>query len=103
MTPGELAIILIWVLFPPWVLGAAVLVTLHRKRRRRSFCRTIEATGLLCSVSFALALAMLVTTPPGFGRLVGLRDEPVMWAPFAFIAVALVLPLAIWWASRARR
>ena len=48
-------------------------------------------------VSFALAFAFVAWAPPGLGPGLGMRDEPVMWAPFAFIAVAFAFPVAAWW------
>lgn len=42
----------------------------------------------------------MASAPAGLGPYIGTRDRPVMWAPFAFVAVALALPVVIWWAAR---
>ena len=77
MTGSEFALILAWVLLPPVVLALILVVA-----------------------SACISLAMMFSSPLGLGSYIGIRDTPVMWAPFAFIAVALALPIAIWWAAR---
>jgi len=100
MTGAEFAIVLAWVLLPPMGLAIAVLVGLHRRNAGRPVGRTVGAVLVLVVTSACIALGLVVAGPPGLGRYIGIRDTPVMWAPFAFIAVGLALPVAIWWASR---
>jgi hypothetical protein len=82
------------------VLAIAVLFVLHRKSAERSVSRTVQAALILVAASTCISLLMLFSSPPGLGSYIGIRDTPVMWAPFAFIAVALASPIAIWWAAR---
>ena len=100
MRGWEFAFVLVWLLLPPLVLASAALVLLRRGRARRTVSQTMGAVTILVVVSFALAFAFVAWGPPGLGPSLGMRDEPVMWAPFAFIAVALAFPIAAWWASR---
>ncbi|WP_066261223.1 hypothetical protein [Hydrogenophaga flava] len=100
MSPLELALLMGWVLLPPWVLATAVLAALHVSSGTSSLARTGAAVLILLSVSASLALLLLMAGPSGWGSRMGLRDEPVLWAPFAFISVACALPLAIWWLRR---
>lgn len=103
MTGLEFVMVLGWVLFPPLVLAIAVLVVLHRRNAGRVLGRTVGAVLILLVVSVCMALGFVIWSPLGLGRYIGIRDVPVMWAPFAFIAVAFALPVAIWWASRGSR
>jgi hypothetical protein len=96
----EFAFVLVWLLLPPLVLASTALVLLCRRPARRTVSHTVGAVTILVVFSFSLAFAFVALGPPGPGPSLGLRDEPVMWAPFAFIAVALAFPLAAWWASR---
>lgn len=100
MTGSEFALILAWVLLPPCVLAIAVLLVLHRKSAGRKVSRTFEAAMILIATSACIALVMMFSAPRDLGSYIGIRDTPIMWAPFAFIAVALALPIAIWWAAR---
>jgi hypothetical protein len=103
VTGSEFALILAWVLLPPCLPAIAVLLVLHRKSASRRVSRTVEAALILVAASACIALVMMFSSPPGLGSYIGIRDTPVMWAPFAFIAVALALPIAIWWAARGER
>lgn len=100
MTGSEFALILAWVLLPPCVLAIAVLLVLHRKSADRCVSRTIQAALILVGASVCISLVMMFSGTSDLGSYVGIRDTPVMWAPFAVIAVALALPVAIWWAAR---
>lgn len=99
MTAQEFVLVLAWVLFPPDMLAIGVLLALHgmSESRSRSRSRTIGAVLILLVASVCFSLVMVVA-PPGLG--LGIRDEPIMWAPFAFIAVAFALPMAVWWSVR---
>ena len=103
MVGSEFAVILAWVLFPPLVLAIMVLLVLHRRNAHRSVGRTAGASLILVLASICIALGLVAFGPSGLGSYIGIRDEPIMWAPFAFIAVALALPVAIWWAARGVR
>lgn len=99
MTAQEFVLVLAWVLFPPDVLAIGVLLALHGMSESRSRSRTIGAVLILLVASVCFSLVMVVA-PPGLG--LGIRDEPIMWAPFAFIAVAFALPMAVWWSVRGK-
>lgn len=103
MTGTEFLVILAWVLIPPMTLAIAVLVALHRRNAGRAVSRTFGAALILSALAFCISLGWVVSAPPGLGSYIGIRDTPVVWAPFSFIAVALALPVAIWWAARGAR
>lgn len=103
MTGPEFVVVLGWVLLPPLALAVALLAVLHRRNPGGAVSRTAGAVLLLVVASIGIAMGIVVAGPPGLGSYIGIRDAPVMWAPFAFIAVAVALPFAIWWASRSPR
>lgn len=103
MTGLEFVVVLGWVILPPLALAVALLVVLHRRNPGRAVSQTVGAVLFLVVASISIAMVIVVAAPPGLGRYIGIRDVPVMWAPFAFIAVAVALPIAIWWASRSPR
>lgn len=103
MNSLEFVIVLAWLLFPPLAVAVAVLIGLHLKSVGRAASKTVGAALLLVVVSAGISILMLNVGQVGVGRYIGVRDTPVMWAPFAFIAVFMALPVSIWWASRGRR
>ncbi len=103
MTGKEFVVILAWVLLPPMMLAVAVLIALHRRNAGRAVSRTFGAALILLALALCISLGLVVSAPAGLGSYIGIRDTPVVWAPFAFIAVALALPVAIWWAARGAR
>ena len=100
MTSPEFAFVLAWLLLPPLLVASAVLAALHYRSPRRKLARTMGAVLLLVCCSTLLSFVFAASGPPSLGRVFGVRDEPFMWAPFAALAVAAALPLAIWWARR---
>lgn len=94
--PSEFLLILVWVLFPALVIGFMALFA-YRVRAGASVLRTVQAGAMMTLLSFALAIMFVMYGPTGLARWLGLRDTPVMWAPFAFVAVLLALPASIWW------
>ena len=103
MTSPEFAVMLAWVLLQPLAIALVLLAVLHRRNAWVSFARTLLAALILVLVSCFFALGFVLAGPQGLGPLIGIRDEPVPWAPFAFVSVALALPIAIRWASRGSR
>lgn len=101
MTGIEFVVVLAWVLVPPFAIVSIVLASLGRRgpapyaRHRR-----VEAWLLMLVLSVLLGFAFVVWSPATIGRHIGIQDTPFMWAPFAFIAVALALVPAVWWAGR---
>jgi hypothetical protein len=92
-----------WVLLPPLLLATSILVFVHRRNADRTLRRTAGGVFLLVTFSACIAIGLLVFSPAQLGRYIGIRDNPIMWAPFAFIAVALALPVAMWWVGRQAR
>ncbi len=102
MTPAEFAIVLTGLLLPALILGTIVLVVAQRKEPRSTPARLFQAWIILVALSAVIALGMGVLDLGAIGHYLGVRDEPFMWAPFAFVAVALALPFSIVWARRRR-
>ena len=106
MHPDEFALLLLWVLLPPFLIGLALLVLLPSRRPRG--WRLVAAVLVLLLVSVVVAFLLVAFGPSGVGRYIGVRDieflgARTMWAPFAFIAVALAFPAALWWGTRETR
>lgn len=100
LTAPEIVLFLGWLLLQPLLVAVTALVVIHRRNPGRKFARTVQATLLLAGLSTAIAILFIAFGPAGLARYLGVQDAPVMWAPFAFIAVALAFPLASWWARR---
>ena len=101
MTGIEFVVVLTWVLFPPLALASVILMRLGRRSpSQHATRRRVQAWLLLLVLSVLLGFAFVVWSPTTIGRYIGIQDTPVMWAPFAFIAVALALVPAVWWAGR---
>lgn len=104
MAGVEFVVILAWVLLPPLAIASAVLVFLGRRGQSRyAKRRRVEAWLLLLVLSALLAFVLAAWSPTPLGRYIGIQDTPFMWAPFAFIAVALALVPAAWWSGRGGR
>ena len=107
MHPDEFAFILLWILLPPFLIGLALLALLPLRRRPRGW-RLVTAALVLLLFSGLAALLLVAFVPGEIGRYVGIHDIKLlgvrtMWAPFAFIAVALAFPVALWWGMRETR
>ena len=100
MTRLELCVVLAWLLMPPLVLGLGGLLFFQRRVAGVSRSRRAQSCVLLLVLSYLFAFAEVALGPTWMGRYLGIRDNPVMWAPFAFLAVAAALPFSIWWTSR---
>jgi hypothetical protein len=100
VTASEFVLVLAWLLFPPLLLASVALAVMHHRSPGRRVVRTVGAALLLVATSAVLAFAFVAFDFSSWGRFLGVRDVPVMWAPFAFLAVAASFPLAIWWAGR---
>jgi hypothetical protein len=91
------------VLFPPLAIAALVHKAVHVRTEGAGTWRAAQAGVLPVLLSFALAGTLVVSGPPAWSRWLGLRDEPAMRTPFAFLAVALALLPFVWWMRRAGR
>ncbi len=100
MFPSEFLLIITWVLFPAVATGWVVLATYHLRIDSRSMLRTVQAGMMLAVLSFCLSIVFVLFGLAQLSRWFGLRDEPVTWAPFAFVAVFLALPASIWMMRR---
>lgn len=97
MTGIEFSVLLAWLLLPPVSLASVALLLAARVGAHRATPRRLAAAWfLLLALSIVLALIFVQSDAGGVTRHLGVRDAPVMWAPFAFIAVALALGPAIW-------
>ena len=96
MAASEFAIILMWLLLPPAMLGVLGLFLVHR-RCQSTFKHCVLACGLLLALSILIALAMVAFGPKSLGSHIGIQDTPFMWAPFAFISVAIAFPFITLW------
>lgn len=103
MTGPEFTIVLAWVLFPPCFLAFVALAVVHWRSRKAALRSTLVGGVMLVAMSVVLSMAFVVAWPPSFGRFLAMRDTPFLWAPFAFLAVALSFPVALWWARRGAR
>lgn len=101
MTKVELLILLAWLLAPPLLLGWMLMLYVLKKAgwpARHAF----TSCFILPLFSGALAFLMAAFGPSGWGAVIGVKDHPLPWAPFAFIAVGLALPLTLWLVGLAR-
>ena len=98
MTSTEFVVLLVWLLAPPLVLAALGLALAQRVRPRFTLQRGFMAWGLVFVLSAMFAVGIVAFGPRAVGSYLGVRDAPVPWAPFAFVAVALAFPLGFWWA-----
>ena len=91
MTVSEFTSVLAWLLLPPVLLGviSLALVNLHYQG---TFKRCALACVLLVVLSCLIAFIMVAFGPKSLGSLIGVRDTPFMWAPFAFVAVVVAFP-----------
>ena len=103
MTGVEFAVVLAWLLAPALTLGAFGIALVQRRGTRFTRRRGIAAWLLLLVASAVIAVGMATLGPASLSHQLGMRDRPVPWAPFAFLAVALAFPLAAWWACRGVR
>lgn len=94
--PSEILLIMAWVLFPALLIGFIALFA-YRVRAGFSVLRAVQACTMMTILSFASCIVYVVYGPAVSSRWLGLRDAPVVWAPFAFVAVLLALPPSIWW------
>ncbi|WP_213434483.1 hypothetical protein [Noviluteimonas caseinilytica] len=101
MTKEEFVLLLAWLLGPPMLVGSFFLVWALRRGGRRALGREVLAWFLLLALSALFAFGMVVVELGSLGYYLRARDAPFLWAPFAFLAVALALPVAVWWGRRA--
>lgn len=103
MTGWEFLMVLVWLLVPPVLPAIGFLCLLHRKNPGRTVQRTVGAVAILLLMSACFAVGMVILGPASLKEHLGMRDVPFMWAPFAFVATLLALPLSVWWVSRRSR
>jgi hypothetical protein len=101
MHPTEFVLVFAWLVLLPVVVGLALLRLWHLRGpapRTRRFWGTAVVFIL---VTAAIAFAFVAAGPPWLGQYIGVQDVVIfgistMWAPFAYVAAALALPLAGW-------
>jgi hypothetical protein len=94
---SEFLLISAWVLFPALFIGFVALFAYRVRTGNPSLLRTVQAGTMLTLLSCGLSIVFTVYGPAELTPWLGLRDDPVMWAPFAFAAVFLALLPSIWW------
>jgi len=92
-----------WLLLPPLLVGVLLLT----RSRGNAKVRLWKQLVILGVVSVVLEVLFLVAGPDHWGRHVGVRDVQVfgwqtMWAPFAWLAVAIALPPVYFGSRRSR-
>lgn len=100
MFPGFL-LLLAWLLLPPLLLAVFVMARLRGNSRARMW----KQVAFLVVLSLTLEVAFLVLGPDNWGRHLGVRDIRLfglqtMWAPFAWLAVAIAWPPVYIWSRR---
>lgn len=100
MTRFEFVVVMVWLLLPPLLVGMGILGVLHRKSSGRKVGETIRACGVLAVISLCIEVGLFVVSPHDWGRYLGIRDTPVLWAPIGVIAVCTALSITILWLSR---
>lgn len=99
MTKTEFAILALWVMLPPLLVGGALVWRLKRGIRP-------QITFALLST--ALAVALLLFGPSWLGRYLGLHDAEilgtrVMWSPLGWICAAATLLVVVLLSFRLKR
>ena len=105
MYASEFLVVLIWLVSPPLVMGLSLLRLWHLRGAMPRTRRFWAAAALLVVLTALAAFLFVAAGPAWLGRYIGVRDVVIfgfgtMWAPFAFLAVGLALPVAGWWARR---
>lgn len=100
MFPGFL-FLLAWLLLPPVLVAALALTRLRRPTHARWWKEVVA----LLVLSTILEILFVVAGPAGWGKEFGVRDTQVfglqvMWAPFAWMAVALAWLAVFIWSAR---
>lgn len=99
VTKTEFAILALWVMLPPLLVGGAMVWRLKRG---------IRPQIAFVLLSTALAVALFLFAPSWLGRYLGLRDAEilgvfVMWLPLGWICAAATVLLAILLSFRLKR
>jgi hypothetical protein len=105
MHPTEFVLVFAWLVLLPLVVGLALLRFWHSRvpmlRARRFWVTAV----LFILVTAGITFAFVAAGPTWLGRYIGVRDVVIfgfstMWAPFAYVAAALALPVAGWLSHR---
>ncbi|WP_233080545.1 hypothetical protein [Rheinheimera soli] len=99
MTASEFSIIFVWLLALPSALGFGGLALVYRRFRSKRTNYAL-ACAILVPLSGLIAFAIVAYCPDSIGRYIGIKDTPIMWAPFAFISVATAFPFVAFWLMR---
>ena len=101
MHPTEFLLVFAWLVLLPVVVGLALLRLWHSRGPSPRARRFWGAAALFILATAAFAFAFVVAGPPWLRHYIGIKDIVIfgfttMWAPFAYVAAALALPLAAW-------
>lgn len=99
VTKSEFAILILWVILPPLLVGGALMWRLQRGVRPQI------AFVLL---SLVLMVALLLFGPNWLGRYLGLHDieflgRHMMWAPLGWVCAIAAWPVAALLSRRKKR
>lgn len=105
MHPTEFVLVLAWLVLLPLVVGLALLWFWHSRGPTPRAQRFWAAAVLFILITAVIAFAFVVAGPTWLGRYIGVRDVAILgfntiWAPFAFVAAAVALPVAGWLSRR---
>jgi hypothetical protein len=105
MHPTEFVLVLTWLVLLPVMVGLALLRFWHARGPRPGVRRFWGTAAVFILLTAAIAFAFVAAGPPWLGHYIGVRDVVIfgfstMWAPFAYAAAALALPVAGWLSHR---
>jgi hypothetical protein len=101
MQPSEFSLVFAWLILLPVLVGLALLWLWHSSGQTPRTRRFWVTAVMFILIMAAIALAFVVAGPPWLGHYIGVKDVVIfgfstMWAPFAYVAAALAVPLAGW-------
>jgi hypothetical protein len=103
VTPSEFVILVLWLFAPALCAGSAALWLWTRRsgvRKQRAWASGAVAAAL----AILLTVASLAAGSAWLPRWLGVHDADIfgwytMWSPMPFVALAVVLPVALWFAA----
>ena len=101
----ELFLVFTWLISLPVLVGLALLRVWHARGPTPGARRFLATAVVFIILTTAIAFAFLAAGPTSLGHHIGVRDVAffgvrTMWAPFAYIAAIVALPVAGWLSHR---
>ena len=105
MHSTEFVLVFAWLVLLPVAVGLALLRLWHLRGPKPRTTRFWGVAIVFILTTAAIAFAFVVAGPSWLGQHIGVQDVVIfgfstMWAPFAYVAAALALPLAGWLSQR---